>query len=261
MSAVFLNAARIGKFVDAMTRGRGVAPIGQQAGIDIFRLLSLPESPEGVCFEDSVLDRCRDMLGRTVEEVVRSAGLEPDLSGRKDRVAAEFKRTLGQVLGEEGNASLWQNFNVKTIRVNNAGVPAEDISFSTIGQDVAVTESWDSSDLKLCWQRPFLFNVFSVSASKEERLLGMAFCSIPSEDLDERAQGVWRNAIRGLMRGDRSALPKKSESEFFVRDHGSHKTVGPDGETTTPLAFWLSGEYVQALIEGRDSRGIGRYEH
>jgi DNA mismatch repair protein MutH len=259
MTALFMNAVTMGGFVDGIVRGRGVAPLTQQTCIDTFRLLRWPQSTHVASMEQRILRTCAPLVGKTVDDLARHAGIEQPGTARKDRVAHVLKVTLAATLEGEAFDALFDGFNVKTIRVKDSGVPAEDISFPAIREDIAVAQSWATSDLRRLWGRPFLFAVFSAEPVRRERLLGMAFCSIPLDDLEERARESWTVAIEGLLRGDRASLPKKSETDYFVRDHSAKRRLGPDGQTITPLSFWLSREYVKALIEGKDAQGIGAY--
>lgn len=258
ITAVFLNLASIGRFVDGMTRGRGVAPLSQQAGLDLFRLLRWPGTDSAEAFEDQVLQQLSGIVGKSIPELAAGSGLDVPGAGHKSRVAYVFTRSLPQTVGVDLSDRLTDAYNVKTIRVRDDGLPAEDISFPAIRQDEAVRQNWSSSDIRRLWTRPFLFAVFTIDSSGNERFKGAAFCAIPADDLDDRAQAVWKTAVQALIRGEREACPKKSESDFFVRNKAAKKTVGPDGETTTPLAFWLSRDYVKALIEG-SRKGIGDY--
>lgn len=258
MTAVFLNLASIGKFIDGMTRGRGVAPIGQESALDLFRLLRWPEAQATRTLEDQVLDRLSGLVGLNTPALAADAGIKVPGPGHKSRVAYVFNKALAHVLGSDLTEALLARYNVKTIRTRDDGVPAEDVSFPAIRQDEAFRQSWSSSDIKRIWTRPFLFAIFDVNEQGHERFRGAAFCSIPTDDLEQRGQATWRTTIQALMLGDRDACPKKSETDFFVRNKAAKKTVGPDGEVTTPLAFWLSRDYVKTLIEA-SSRGIGAY--
>lgn len=260
-TSVFLNVASFGGFVDGMTRGRGVAPLSQREAVGTFRLLRWRGAAQVQEFEDGVLSRLRPHLNLEVNEMAVSAGIERLNPKNKSRVRQAFEAWLRVQLDEDQLDRLKESYNLKVIRVGDDGVPAEDISFSSFREQELALQSWHTSSLRESWSRPFLFVAFSISKTCRERFLGAAFCSIPEDELDGRVRETWHATLAAIVGGQRHAAPKKSQSPFFVRNHAAERSVSPDGEVTTPLAFWLSRNYVMALLEDEKVSGVGRYEH
>jgi len=240
MTAVFLNLVSVAKFTDGIIQARGVSALGQREGIELFGLLQGPDICSMSDLETEILGRLEPWVGRSLSDLARASQVAVPDPGYKGRVAYVLKHLLGAVLDPHQSAWLQVIFNLKTIRVGAEGRAAEDISFPAIRQDEVITQTWGTSELRRLWQRRFLIAVFREDDMGNETLLGMAFCSIPTDDLETRARDTWRSTIRSLKRGERSALPKRRESPFFVRNHSSRTVLVPGGKSITPIAFWLS---------------------
>jgi len=260
-TSVLLNLASFGGFLDGMSRGRGVAPLSQQEATQTFKLLRWRGATGTGAYESLILDSLRPHLGTDVRALARLAGIADPSPKKKDRVSYVFREFLKTLMSEEELDRLLGCYNLKVVRVDDRGALAEDVSFPSFREQELVLQNWSTSPLRDLWGRPFLFVVFSVSDSGTESMLGAVFCAIPEDDLEDRVRGVWEATVGAIVSGKRRETPKKSASPFFVRNHASKRKVSADGEVSTPLAFWLAGDYVEALMSGSDATGIGNCEH
>lgn len=259
-TSVFLNLASFGRFVDGMSRGRGVAPLSQQEATQTYKLLRWRGATGTDVYERSILDLLRPYLDTDVRALAGLAGIAEPKPKQKDRVSHVFRKFLKSLIPEDELAQLLRSYNLKVVRADGHGTLAEDVSFPSFREQELILQNWSKSPLRELWGRPFLFVVFSVSDSGAESMLGAVFCEMPEDDLEDRVRGVWEATAGAIVSGKRGETPKKSTSPFFVRNHASKRRVDADGEVSTPLAFWLARDYVSSLMSGSDANGIGVYE-
>jgi len=243
IAAVFLDMAGLVPFAYGLTRGRGVAPLSQQKLRTLFPLLQ----PEALDESAEFARTLAPLKGLSPVELAARFGITLPGSGYTSTHRYVFNRAAAALIGDEQWAEIQESYTVKAVRLNAEMTPVEDMSFRTVG-DRAVRQSWVESDLHEEWAKPFLFLLFNDARPRESVFKGVAFNSIPREELEGPVKDIWHATVAELKAGRREGLTKASDGPFFTRDHAGRRKEGSDGEKTTPLSFWLHRLYVRELI-------------
>lgn len=243
--AVFAGTQNMADFIGAMSSGRGVAPLSQKQARECLALLK-PGRIETSSIADQVIEVLRPYLNLTFEDIREAFAVKRSAPKYKSVLAYVVRSSLLRELGPEAFGALLECIMPKTVRITAAGELPEDVSFSSFREEKLLHETWQTSELRRDWSRPFLFTVFTEAAP--ERLLGVYLAEIEPDVLDANVRDSWEKTVHHLRRGERGSLPKMSQSDFFVRTHSGKKRLGSDGENTTPLSFWISRRYVRQML-------------
>jgi len=243
IAAVFLDMAGLVSFAYGLTRGRGVAPLSQQKIRTLFPLLQ----PEALDEPAELVATLATLKGLTPVELASRFQIALPGSGYTSTHRYVFDRAACALLGEARWADIQERYTVKAVRLNPEMTPVEDMSFRTVSGR-AVRQSWVESDLHQEWARPFLFLLFDDAPPRECAFKGVAFNSIPRDELDGPVKEIWHATLAQLKAGRREGLAKATDAPFFMRDHARRRKEDSDGQKITPLSFWLHRLYVRELI-------------
>lgn len=243
IAAVFLDMAGLVDFAYGLTRGRGVAPLSQQKIRTIFPLLQ----PESLDESAELAKTLAQLKGRTPVELAERFGITMPKPKYKSSHRYVFDGAACALLGKAQWKDIQERYTVKAVRLAADFTPVEDMSFRTLG-DRNVRQPWAESELRAEWAKPFLFLLFDDADPGESVFKGVAFNSIPREELEGPVKDIWHAAVTKLKAGCREGLPKASDAPFFMRDHAGERKEASNGEKTTPLSFWLHRSYVRELI-------------
>lgn len=251
LCAVFANRAGLGSFAGAFARPPiGVAPLSQTDVRRVFPLLE-PDTARIEAAEKAV-EPVRRSLRRFVGSTADSlAALTPGTrisAGNKGRLRIVVDRLLQAELGPSRAARSVEAVTLKVLRVRDDMTPAEDVSFAAFDNTAVLRESWPKSSFREDIYRPTAYVVFAAKPRGSESFLGVFPAVVPLEDIEGPAFDSWRRTTDALRAARRDLLPLSSESPFFVRNHAGQKVVNDEGETVTPLSFWLSKHYVRELL-------------
>lgn len=187
-----------------------------------------------------------------------------------------------EIMGVDSEESIEEfnkaNIKIKTIRLNQNGLPIESISFPAFDYIELAESSWLESRLyERLENTKYFFVIFdkigSSKSKKNLKLKKVLLWNMPSEDID-RARPVWEEMHKIMNEGKRGKgiikkitknnvrrthFPSKSHelSEVIhVRPHGRNK------EDTSPLpdtfdireytkhSFWFNNDYIAEQIKG-----------
>jgi len=139
---------------------------------------------------------------------------------------------------------------LKTLRVNERGMPRESMSFPTFKYMDIINEDWEESSFLDMIERKFLFVVFREDDDRTLRLEKVGYWNMPYDDREE-ARKVWEDTKRRV-KADANDLPKMSESRVaHVRPHGRDKNdtwPTPQGIGLVKQSFWLNARYLSDVI-------------
>lgn len=229
--------------------------------------------------EEVVLAKFKPLIGKSVDELIEKLPISPINPGSKDYHAKLSKAIVKSIFDVPKNKEIEnyiQEFEkaeilVKTVRLKDSNLPAEDISFPCFEYLELVAEEWEDSDFKHILNRKFLFVFFQFD--NEKLVLGkVKFWNMPNPDVEE-AKKVWVETIKIVNNGDivKSVRLSKDGKEIrntnfpgkrfnkiaHVRPHTS------DASNTYPLpvrdkvtqemkytkySFWLNAAYVKDEI-------------
>lgn len=234
-------------------------------------------------FEDYVLSRINEHVGKTDRELCDMLGLE--YTGNKAQWS-QVAYALLDVRGGQAEEFRKANISVRTVRIEEGGGVKESLSLNTFDFLELLEENWDDAPLHDYFEETrFLFVSFQKERGLPDgaavRLVGARFWSMPRADIDGPLRECWertRETIRlGVkltvkMRSDgkpivENDLPKMSENPVaHVRPHTSKSAYLledgtvinnperdalplPDGRRMTKQSFWLNGGYIYDVVK------------
>ena len=160
---------------------------------------------------------------------------------------------------------------MKTIRVDDSGMPEESMSFKNIDYcEVYDNDLWEESEAYEIFTTRFLFVVFkpdkqrtitvrnnrdgSVSTEQTYIIDKVFFWTMPTDDL-EIAREYWEDIRRNVITDNirRDAFWKLSDHrKFHVRPKATRETqkaVNPNGGECNKFCYWFNAEYVKQIID------------
>lgn len=230
---------------------------GQEKGYG--KLIPSLEVAKKETIEDAIINKFKKFYDHTVEEIQDELGLE------LNRGAKNFYANLTRAI--EGYEEIDKaGIIVRTVRLKENGMPAEDISFPTFKYVDIVNKEWGVSSFKDMLERKFLF-VFFQHEGKNIVLRKVKFWNMPYNDILE-AKKVWESTKEKVQDGEiiktiknnirYTHFPDKSDNRVaHVRPHAKNK------DDTYPLpipdrlsgvgqytkhCFWLNNTYVRDEI-------------
>jgi DNA mismatch repair protein MutH len=166
---------------------------------------------------------------------------------------------------------------VKTIRLNNNGMPKESMSFKNIDYcEVFENDNWIESEAYEVFTSRFLFAVFkpdgksSIKIHNNSRnvdieeptyiLDSVFFWTMPVQDL-ELAQEYWQNIRDAVLTNNittNSFWHISDHKNFHVRPKArdkADKAINPNGGMCDKYCYWFNAEYVKKIIDDNTKNG------
>jgi DNA mismatch repair protein MutH len=201
-------------------------------------------------FEDLVLRKFRPYIGKTIQQIHGSLGLDINPKA-KNYYATVTLRILG-VKAKKAEEFEKADIVIRTVRLKNNNVPKEDISFPYFKFKELIEEEWETSTLKELLDRKFFFVIYKYDPAGRLVLRKVTFWNMPYNDLEIEARGVWQRTIALIKDGKADQLPRKSGSRVcHVRPHGANSSdtdETPDGRYLVKKCFWLNAGYIKEQI-------------
>lgn len=154
---------------------------------------------------------------------------------------------------EEDKNISFNNFYIKTVRLNHKDTPLESISFSQINYNEIVNEDWSNSYLNKVLKSEFLFFVFKYlkKGDSEPIFISTKFWKMNIEDLD-LAYKFWALTKDNIQRGDYdNFISIKNNFICHVRTKGLNSKdliMTPQGTYQKKRSFWLNASYIKTQI-------------
>ena len=208
-------------------------------------------SSSDLSLEEATESALRPLIGKTVEELGKSANYLGDTSTNKSYYFGLAIRLLSG--GKESIQELNKaNIKLKTIRLRKSGRMREDMSFRQFKYLEIVNADWEESTFNEETQQKFLFIVFKELADGSEVFYKAGYWNMPYVDRLE-AQLVWEETKKRV-EDNNYQFPKASETKVaHVRPKGANrldKFPTPQGGFEQKNCFWLNRSYLQAVIDG-----------
>lgn len=218
-------------------------------------------------FEDILLERFRQYIGKSYSELCRLFGLEETKAKNKYYLIANAILTMQGIRGDDVKKSdefQKSGIRIKTIRLQKSGRPKEAMSFENIDYfGILQEDNWYESRLYELFSSRFLFIVFQDCGNDGEvdyRMQEVFFWTMPGNDL-ESAETYWQN-IKDNVAADRidpEHFYKESEHmKFHVRPkakNSSDLTTNPNGGMCKKYCYWFNHEYVRHIVEEYEKTG------
>ena len=212
------------------------------------------EPDRSLSFEDSILVRFKPFLGMEVTAISEELDFPKSGKNHKSFLNDLSRRMLGttkKVLPEfQDNA-----IEMKTVRLEQNGIPREHMSFPQIDFEEIVSQSWEDSEFFERVERKFLFVIFRRDANDNLFFAKVFFWNMPYADR-LAANNVWETTKK-IIEASKSAFPRASESRVaHVRPKARNKTDTarlPDGTAFPKQAFWLNREYIAGVVSESDA--------
>lgn len=225
--------------------------------------------------EKTVMQKFEKFYGKTIEEIVNELQLQLNFKA-KNFYANLTKAILGISLDEEIEEFYKADIIVKTVRLQENGMPKEDISFPQFDFVKLANSEWEESSILDILEHKFFFVFFQY---EEEQLIlrKVKFWNMPYQDKVE-VNKVWQMTKEILLDGtivasieeDKSGkkirktnFPNKSFSDVaHVRPHAINAqdtSPLPTKDRLTQAAqytkhcFWLNKSYIKTNIYENDS--------
>ncbi|PEI94988.1 hypothetical protein CN679_04855 [Bacillus pseudomycoides] len=157
------------------------------------------------------------------------------------------------------------NISVKTIRLQENGVPKEPMSFEQIDFQKVAEEQWEDSFIRNKFTNTsFLFIVFE---TQDDVLYfkGIKSWKMPSLILETEGEDFWAHLHNTLLTGV-TLTPVKQKNKTIIENNlpgikdnkvmhtrpkaanGNDKTALPDGQLITKQCYWLDSNFIGEVV-------------
>lgn len=142
-------------------------------------------------FEEIVLEKFNSLLGKSISELLKKFNLHNILPTSKNyhsRVAKAITKMILDVpidkkIGEYYEEFSKSDISIKTVRIKQNNLPAEDISLPTFKYEEIYNGSWRASDLKYDVERKYLFVFFKYQNDNNLILEKVRFWNMSNDDI------------------------------------------------------------------------------
>jgi DNA mismatch repair protein MutH len=197
-------------------------------------------------FEALITEKFEEFYGKSLEEIAQLLGVEVGKS--KNKTAILCRRILG-IKGRKIEEFDKADIQMKTVTLNQAGTPTEDMSFKQINFIDILSEDWENSYWHEALTKKFFFVVFE-EFENQDYLKKVLFWTMPHQDL-LRAKRFWRDTRNKIADNNFESFLKSSDGlDCFVRTKGTAGEVAKtaNGSLQKKLAYWLSRTYIKSAI-------------
>lgn len=155
---------------------------------------------------------------------------------------------------EQENKISFDNFFIKSVRINDKNTPLQSMSFSQINYNEIINEDWCNSNLNKVFNTEFLFFIFKYNNKEatEPIFISSQFWKMNSEDFD-LVNKFWELTKDNILRGDyNNFITIKNNFICHVRTKGINSQdliLTPQGTYQTKRSFWLNASYIKSQIK------------
>ena len=223
-------------------------------------------------FEDVILRRFAPFIGKDYLQICDMLGMEPYAAKSKYAdVGALIASGSKSKRLETSEEFIKSGITMKTIRLNQKGMPEESMSFRNIDYcEVYDNSEWTESELYEIFTNRFLFVVFErdgdneisifnnrtkqIVTEKSYKLASVFFWTMPPEDL-EAANAYWENIRQAVLTDNISPdsfWSLRDHRKFHVRPKARRKedkAVNPNGGVCDKFCYWFNADYVKDIID------------
>jgi DNA mismatch repair protein MutH len=209
--------------------------------------------------EAELLTRALALRGRRLGDLARDVLVS--LDGPTVRSKGKMGTVLEKALGATAGSAAIPDFptlgvELKSVPVDERGVPREGTFVTSIDLDRLDQETWDSSRVRHKLAAVLWIPIHTPDDSAPaERLVGQARLWRPTPDEEARLRGDWEDLIGKMAIGGIESVTAHDGEVLQVRPkaaHGAVRAAAPayDGEpiATIPRGFYLRPRFVRELL-------------
>lgn len=236
-----------------------------------FELVSSAEL-EKDSFEDIILKRFAPFIGKNYVQICEMLDIEPyQAKSKYADVAALIASNCESKRLSTSEEFIKSGITMKTIRLQNNGMPKESMSFKNIDySEIAENDDWLESDVYEIFTNRFMFVVFkpaigekitfannktdTIISEQSYVLDSVFFWTMPSEDLDI-AMTYWENIRKAVLSNNihpEAFWSIKDHRKFHVRPKArlkEDKAINPNGGLCDKYCYWFNAEYIKQIID------------
>jgi DNA mismatch repair protein MutH len=197
-------------------------------------------------FEALITEKFEEFYGKSLEEIAQLLGVEVGKS--KNKTAILCRRILG-IKGRKIEEFEKADIQMKTVTLNKAGTPTQDMAFYQINFIDILSEDWENSYWHETLTKKFLFVVFE-QFENQDYLKKVLFWTMPHQDL-LRAERFWRDTRNKIADNNFESFLKLADGlDSFVRTKGTAGAMAKtaNGSLQKKLGYWLSKTYIKNVI-------------
>lgn len=167
---------------------------------EISHILSGVELPKGKEFDDILIDALKPYFGRTVDSLKEEFPNYRNGYSDKNDIIKQIYKSESEL--EETDEFQKANYKLRTLTVDERGMPTQDMSFSAFDFDALVKEkNWsDSIVYDEMVDSKFLLVIFSKNAEGKEILNNALIWYIPKKD-EAKVKEVWKETRSVIKNG------------------------------------------------------------
>ena len=232
-------------------------------------------SPMDISVEESLYKRFSKYYQKSLKEIYELLNIELNLGSKQF-----YNTVVNKILGGKGDSTIIElekaGIKTKVFRIDNNDKMPESLSFPAFNFIELANEEWDNSELKEMFESTkFLFVVFKMNCKNEEykklddeekiislRLEKIILWNMPMEIIEKEVRKTWEKTKEVILQGvPREKRGNKVFNDFpsskleynvvHVRPHARDREdtlLLPNGDRFTKQSFWLSGEYIEKII-------------
>lgn len=236
-----------------------------------FELVSSEELQKDT-FENVILKRFAPYIDKNYVQICDMLGIEAYQAKNKYAdIAALIASDSKSKRLSNSDEFIKSGIIMKTIRLQNNGMPKESMSFKNIDYcEIYDNDDWTDSETYEIFTNRFMFVVFKPvfgekisiynnstkqHATEQSYILdSVFFWTMPQEDL-EIAREYWKNIRHAVISDNinpRSFWSIGDHRNFHVRPKArvkSDKAVNPNGGFCDKYCYWFNAEYVKQIID------------
>ncbi|MBD5267563.1 MAG: hypothetical protein HDS41_05190 [Bacteroides sp.] len=241
-----------------------------------FELVSSAELQKD-SFEDIILKRFAPYIGKNYVQICDMLGIEAYQSKNKYAdVGALIASNSASKRLRNSEEFIKSGIVMKTIRLQNNGMPKESMSFKNIDYcEIYENDNWLESETYEIFTNRFMFVVFKPvpgekinvhNKSTNQNVIEQSyildsvfFWTMPQEDL-ETAKDYWKNIRQAVISNNitsKSFWSISSHRKFHVRPKArvkSDQAINPNGGFCDKYCYWFNAEYVKQIIDSKKNR-------
>ncbi|MFW5431369.1 MAG: Sau3AI family type II restriction endonuclease [Methylophilaceae bacterium] len=242
-----------------------IANIAGKSRRNYGKAIQSPDLLEKQTLEGYIVTKFSLFLSKSVNEIVGTFDFKSNPTS-KNFYANLTKKILNVELGKKIEEFEKAGIKIRTVRLNENNLPAEDVSFPCFDYETLVAEDWDNSQIKTIFDSKFLF-IFLKKIDGELFLQKVKFWNMPNSDLDEVFK-VWTKVREVVSNGDivQEFKGKRRQTNFPGKGFNDVSHVRPhakNAQDTSPLpvkdkltkqleytkhCFWLNSSYISKDI-------------
>ena len=236
-----------------------------------FELVSSAELQKE-SFEEVILKRFTPFIGKNYIQICDLLGIDPYQAKNKYAdIAALIASNSESKRLCNSEEFIKSGIVMKTIRLQNNGMPKESMSFKNIDYcEIYDNDNWIESETYELFTNRFMFVVFKpvygdkinfYNKSSKQYVIEQSyildsvfFWTMPQQDL-EIAKEYWENIRQAVI--SNKITPKsfwsiRDHRKFHVRPKArvkSDMTINPNGGLCDKYCYWFNAEYVKQIID------------